>query len=1012
MKRGRIVERNKPRATLKKRGTEPPLGRQKQLVDPQPERQARDKFRGYAYQAYQTILAWLRCGLDEEILCEFGEDIAIVKRDAAGEISEAELDQVKHQKTNLTLSADTAAKAINSLLLHRRENPSVSLLLRVCTIAERGQERGIDWRYADSGLDLWDRVRDDPTAPEGAIEVLRSFLLEHGGLSTESRNFINDASNSEFKSELLDRIFWDTGQQSYTEVQAEINRLLAAMPRPVTDPDEAEAIANRLWRHVTDRMAAASSSPLTKQELQELLTRETLIQVDRRTFREMATTTARIESMLNPLITKVARSGAAAAPLSVTSEVLTWRTPPPLPDMCSLRARVVEDLRSQQSSRDVLWIHGWTGSGKSTVANLLVRAVAEPILWCSFRNLQNFSLAATLERLINVLPELEHAKCVLVYDDVSAEDLSTLSTELIRRTVDLIRAKHWKLVITSQQQPPSRLRTELAASLCEFVVPGLEEAEIEELLQSAGLRKEPDVSAWAGYIAAMTAGHPLLACARIIQARQTGWKLSAQQLLSEPRSVEQVKAEARKSLAASIAFDDARELARRLSVVMGVFRREFAQRLGLAPPRLSEPGRAFDSLVGPWIERVAEDRFAISPLLAGYAQAEFGDDVLPKYFGMAAHAWLGERTLTPMQLVNAAMSALAGGNEELLVRLSVWLATEDIENLTRFAKHVAWFSHLSAVDDTAISKFSVPSKFIFRQAQMRVAALNSDWDIYIRVDALVTKLLGEEGSEAFADDLRLCHFVLTSLHLGSPMPFSERLARALAVVRMDLDGSITKRLSIGRRPRYPLNAVTMAASVNAKTPADLECWVETLCREGSDVSRLIFKGFDAYTDSYSLLLGHVWQNTNRATTPDWNVCLKAFDATRKLGESVGNASLVAASVRASMIVLDEFLCNSVAAIDLASQTRRNGFDHPLIDLAEAMVCIAREMTLEPPCVERVEKNAPHRQLIVERIFALTSALKAGSRIKQPKSELISRLRWIAKRGLEISRYPARKRLDR
>jgi hypothetical protein len=299
-----------------------------------------------------------------------------VKRDAAGEISEAELDQVKHQKTNLTLSADTAAKAINSLLLHRRENPSVSLLLRVCTIAERGQERGIDWKYADSGLNLWDKLRDDLAAPEDAIKVLCTFLLEHEGLSTESRNFIKNASNSEFKGELLSRIFWDTGQQSYTEVQAEISRLLAALPRPIIDPDEAEAIVNRLWRHVTDRMAAASSSPLTKQELEELLKRETLAQVDRRTFREMATNisdlakAARIESVLNPLITKVAGSG--AAPLSVTSEVLTWRTSPPLPDMCSLRARVVEDLRSQQSSRDVLWIHGWTGSGKSTVANLLL----------------------------------------------------------------------------------------------------------------------------------------------------------------------------------------------------------------------------------------------------------------------------------------------------------------------------------------------------------------------------------------------------------------------------------------------------------------------------------------------------------------------------------------------------------------------------------------------------------------------------------------------------------------
>jgi hypothetical protein len=289
---------------------------------------------------------------------------------------------------------------------------------------------------------------------------------------------------------------------------------------------------------------------------------------------------------------------------------------------------------------------------------------------------------------------------------------------------------------------------------------------------------------------------------------------------------------------------------------------------------------------------------------------------------------------------------------------------------------------------------------------MRLAALNSDWNTYTKLDAIVIDLLHGARSEDFADDLRLQHFVSTTFYPESPIPFSERLDRALAVVKMDADGSVSKRLSAGRRPKYGLSSFAMMASVAAKTPADLNYWVTAMRRAGPDVVLRILKAFDAYSDSYSLMLGHVWQHASHVESTDWDVCLKAFDASRKLGVSVGNAWLVAASLRASMIVLDDFLGNPRASIDLASQVRNEGVDHPLIDLAEAMACYHMgdcDGTLR--CVERAERNAPRREMIVERLFGLANALRAGSKLNEQKTQRISRLKWIAQRGVEISRYP-------
>jgi hypothetical protein len=63
------------------------------------------------------------------------------------------------------------------------------------------------------------------------------------------------------------------------------------------------------------------------------------------------------------------------------------------------------------------------------------------------------------------------------------------------------------------------------------------------------------------------------------------------------------------------------------------FDREFALNIGSAAPGLKEPGRALDTLVGPWIESLGNNIYSFSPLLRGYAEAEVGKNALEKYYG-------------------------------------------------------------------------------------------------------------------------------------------------------------------------------------------------------------------------------------------------------------------------------------------------------------------------------------------------------------------------------------------
>src|SRR5262245_48080118 len=126
------------------------------VLKPDVARQATAVIRGFAYQCYQTIRAWLQCGPDEELRCEFAEDFDLVRRDLDDQITAAELNQVKHEKRNITLNSDSVTQLINNFFRHKSRNPTIKLTVRLCTIADRGKESQVDWLYAPCGFDLWD----------------------------------------------------------------------------------------------------------------------------------------------------------------------------------------------------------------------------------------------------------------------------------------------------------------------------------------------------------------------------------------------------------------------------------------------------------------------------------------------------------------------------------------------------------------------------------------------------------------------------------------------------------------------------------------------------------------------------------------------------------------------------------------------------------------------------------------------------------------------------------------
>jgi hypothetical protein len=324
------------------------------MVDLAPDisRQANAVIRGFAYQCYQTIRAWLKCGPDEELRCEFAEDFDLIRRDLDSQITDAELNQVKHQKESVTLNSGSATQLINNFFRHKSRNPTIKLKVRLCAIADRGKEQQVDWIFADCGMDLWDNLRERKVIGGElpvAVDALRSFFTKKSKLSVEAQNFISTSDDATFLTQFVDDIFWDTGQPPFTEIQEEIRQILASRERPIADVLESEQTVNRLWRHVMDVLASDSERTLTKAELEEILSQETTARVDRAQIKQIAEDTSETRELVAKLVEQLAHKGlGATGSLEIAYEGSPIFTQlPPLPAICSGRIEILKDLRAK-----------------------------------------------------------------------------------------------------------------------------------------------------------------------------------------------------------------------------------------------------------------------------------------------------------------------------------------------------------------------------------------------------------------------------------------------------------------------------------------------------------------------------------------------------------------------------------------------------------------------------------------------------------------------------------------
>jgi hypothetical protein len=979
------------------------------MVDLKPDvgRQATAVIRGFGYQCYQTIRAWLQCRPDEELRCEFAEDFDLVRRDLDGQITDAELNQVKHEKRNITLNSDSVIQLINNFFRHKSRNPTIKLTVRLCAIADRGKENQLDWIYASCGMDLWDELRARRIAGTDqavAVDALRSYLQKNSKLSSEVHRFLSNSKDSQFLSEFIDVIFWDTGQPPFTEIQEEIQRTLARRERPISDPLELEQTVNRLWRHVMNALASSSDRTLTQSELEKILSQETTARVDRAQIKQIAEGVSGNREILATLISQLAQKELGTAdPLQIAYEgVRSAEQLPPLPAVCSPRIEVLNEISLRCQNKTLLWIYGSTGYGKTTISNLLVRDSKTQCLWFRLRGFVDFQLTSRLRLALDQICEFQPCqKVIVVFDDLDLADTNTTNIELLVRFLEGIkrRAEEPLIIVSSQGFAPSRLTALLGDQLTMFDMPPISTDEIRDLIKGLRLPDEKMLDFWTAFIEARTKGHPQLVGAYLTDAKDSGWKFDAENFATTPETAESIKRESRKLLVESIHSAEARELAKRLSVVNISFRRDFALSVGRMNPPLTEPGHAFDSLLGPWIEIIDSDHYCLSPLLDGYAASDVGQTALPGFYRMTAYAWFLQKKFNQAEFIQFVTAALLAKEDFLVAHIGYSLLSMKAEKLEPMAKEISLICLFGTDDNLVLRDLNPLTRCWFRMGLLRIAARTGQTETYTKLDAAIVTDLERHEGEAFKN-LLFTSYVQTSIERTSPLPMKERIRRVIQVVKYFQNGLLDAEFITLLNSEANIGSLLMLATSELKSREDLEYLFEALNHESAEVVRQSFAGFEKLPDMLPLLLDRVWVIEAGKEAPEWAPYLVLFSRILDFAVEHKLAWLLAAAARAKMVIFDEYLNNAGSALEIAQAAREKlGDTHPVIDLAEATVQYRRAEYPEfLTLFNRVDHTTPVELLTLDRIYGLRRAIIASSCTQSWKKILR-----YAERGIELAK---------
>jgi tetratricopeptide (TPR) repeat protein len=936
-----------------------------------PAREAAASMRGYWAQIWRSVLVWMELDESERLYLEGAEDFDRVSGLAAETV------QVKDVAGNVTLRSSDVVEAICNAWDHEQRNPRRAIRFRFLTTAGIGVEQGAPFGTGIGGLQLWRdcRLSGDAAQRERDARAIADFLLKEGKVSVTVQAFLCAASDAEIWQRLIALIEWDADAEESPDVIREIKNRLVVMGQSYgVTPDKAEEVADHLY--------TTAYGTATRQGDRYLVRADLLRQFQERTHLSLpAALFAAISQHLVPT---------GPLPMAVGGKRGAVGRPLPLPARYHARQAVLADIAARLSAHPVLVLQGGTGVGKSIAAVGHLAVSTSSWGWVDLRGVSGTALMNTLDRVVAELVA-EDGLTHIVLDDIELPpDARPLETPLVRIKT-ILGERGGELVITSTVALTQRLSLALGLpASATMSIPAFTRDEIMQFLNERGCPGPQVAGWWAAFVELQTSGHAQLVHARIATLEAQGFPTpDMKSVMVTPSDVVEARSEARRLVTALDA--PTRELIYRLSLTVQALPRRQVFAIAGQPPPIAEPGLAFDRLIGPWLEMVAEGLYRVSPLLRGIGPEVQGEAWATAMHSGIAHALLGFRTLSPTDVSTILFHAIAAQDWPAVTHLSIGIFKSDNETWEALAQSADWFV-LVGTGSARRPETDVFSLFAIRLLQFRLAAAGHD----DRGAASVVACIDEElGATVEGTPLRLARHLFLGqvlLHTEVNLPMALLVSMGLEYVRLsdELNDVLAEVLSpeFDHRMAGPDGAPDLAnvagstLTTHLTDRLSLAALLEACEPVEADAARRLLWFFGGRESIAQLVFDRVWLAELKAAPPDWLACREVFERACAFARRCTLSGLAQGTARAIARLVDENLNDAVEALRLADAMAAEIGRSPGQDDERATILLHKGDTADALAIwrELLPRWTPRDEFDLQQTFSHRLAAVAAARL--------------------------------
>lgn len=858
----------------------------------------------FRFQLLETAVAWLNLSETDSLLIEIFEDFD-VESDNGG----IEQTQVKYSTSDrtLTLASKDCRDALENFWATSREGEVAEVSLVVHTNMEIGIESGANLPGGVTGIAYWHAVNAGADA-----SPLKDLLLTTQR-SGKLRSWLERSPDEDaLRSRLFERVTWRTSQPSGAAQNALLAELiagrLAALELPV-------GLAPRVATQIVERVFSVAS--------------ETDSAVRRLTAAD-----------LHGFLHEVARPGQPGheprwARASWTAQVEEID----LPDYLAARTALVSELSAILNETQALWLHGASGTGKSTLALQIARASGENWLEVDFRGLSNPSdVLLRLDRAYTDITLGDDVRGVIL-DDMDSDTVAKHAGRL-GRFIDWMRQRGGQVVVTSTRMlSPASFQAARFNAIAAKNSPYFSAEEIVELVEQTSAPSDK-AEAWGLFIhIATSGGHPQLTAAKVVSLDHRGWPSDALiEDFSGPPSeaIGLTRAEARRRLLGG-ATEHGRALLKRLDCIMFKFDRATAIAIAAVAPSIKEPSASLDLLTGPWIEKVptASGYFRLSPLLAGLQE-----DLAPEAIQNIQTEYLVstlKRGAIPYEALDSVFwTAIVAKQGWFIAKFIKASLSFDHDTAKAIAAKLGGLVYLRT-DQMLLPEEPGPSHLL-RMMQIDVAALNGEKAQFQSIALAAMR----EALAVEHDELKNALAIMTLLKIllaqGTRLDWGLRLSyiayfEALAKTDPDLfqrsqsPAVQLMQAEFGETADVGGFMLQIGASAN-ENPAELKALFLALDRLEPDVRTRRLSQLKTFFKGYSLHIQSAWANAWSVGKLDVASSIGDYETMAGMAEKWGDTDLVAECIVAQSVLWDEFHHDRPKALEVVDTGLEAMPDHP------------------------------------------------------------------------------------